>query len=260
MWFYIYLSLKKPACQYRFNDLIYLYMLYMKIFKFALTAVAVVILSYFFVNRQEVFFFLSRQDPIDPQNLSGEYDPSQTLAYALGKQIPVPTQMPEVVEEKTPDNRVLSSSSKAKRIEIDLTNQRLYAYEGDTLVYNFLVSTGKYGRTPTGTFRIWAKIRYTKMSGGSKELGTYYYLPNVPYTMFFYNEKYPMRLGYGIHGAYWHNNFGHPMSHGCINMKVEEAGLLYYWADPRLGDKPSIRAGQDNPGTEVIIYGKAPRT
>jgi lipoprotein-anchoring transpeptidase ErfK/SrfK len=215
-------------------------------------------LSYLFINRQEAFFFLSKQDQIDPENLSMEYDSSQTLAFMQGRQIKVPAPQPEPTPASQ-TTKVLSSTSGPKRIEIDLTSQRLYAYEGDTLVYSFLVSTGTYDRTPTGNFRIWTKIKYTKMSGGSKALGTYYYLPNVPYTMFFYNEKYPMHLGYGIHGAYWHNNFGRPMSHGCINMKIEEAGLLYYWADPDLRGKPSIRATQDNPGTEIIIYGKMPR-
>jgi lipoprotein-anchoring transpeptidase ErfK/SrfK len=230
----------------------------MKILKFILTTTLVVVLSYLFINRQEVFFFLSRQNSIDPQNLSEEYDFSQTLALVPGRQIKVPSPQPD--PSPTPQtSQVLSSTSGPKRIEVDLTNQRLYAYEGDKKVYDFLVSTGKYDSTPTGKFRIWIKLKYTKMSGGSKALGTYYYLPNVPYTMFFYNEKYPMHIGYGIHGAYWHSNFGHPMSHGCINMKIEEAALLYYWADPDLRGKPGIRATEDNPGTEIIIYGKMPR-
>ena len=95
--------------------------------------------------------------------------------------------------------------------------------EGDATVNSFLVSTGKWYPTPTGEWRIWTKLRYTRMKGGSKALGTYYDLPNVPYTMY-YNQ------GYGIHGAYWHNNFGHPMSHGCVNMRPVEAGIVFSWA------------------------------
>jgi len=95
--------------------------------------------------------------------------------------------------------------------------------EGDTTVGSFLISSGKWSPTPTGEWPIWIKLRYTRMKGGSKALGTYYNLPNVPYTMY-YNQ------GYGIHGAYWHNNFGQPMSHGCINMKPEEAGIVFNWA------------------------------
>ncbi|OGD88519.1 hypothetical protein A2693_03725 [Candidatus Curtissbacteria bacterium RIFCSPHIGHO2_01_FULL_40_12] len=108
-------------------------------------------------------------------------------------------------------------------IEIDLSDQRLYLKEGNNTAGNFLISSGKWAPTPTGEWRIWTKLRYTRMTGGSKALGTYYNLPNVPYTMYYYR-------GYGIHGAYWHNNFGHPMSHGCINMKPEEAGIAFNWA------------------------------
>lgn len=96
------------------------------------------------------------------------------------------------------------------------------------------------------------------MSGGSTALGTYYYLPNVPYTMFFANDEIPNWRGFGIHGTYWHDNFGHPMSHGCINMRTEEAALLYYWAQPDLEGKPSVWASEENPGTEIVIFGTAP--
>ena len=67
------------------------------------------------------------------------------------------------------------------------------------------------------------------MVGGSKQYGTYYNLPNVPYVIYFENSRFP-RSGYAIHGAYWHNNFGVPMSHGCINMKTTEVGSIYDWA------------------------------
>jgi hypothetical protein len=96
------------------------------------------------------------------------------------------------------------------------------------------------------------------MEGGSKLLGTYYNLPNVPYTMFFSNDDVLKSSGFGIHGTYWHNNFGHPMSHGCINMKTEEAEQLYEWATPKLNGEQSITATPDNPGTRVIIYGQTP--
>lgn len=134
-----------------------------------------------------------------------------------------------------------STSTSNKRIEVDLTGQRLYAYENDQLVFDYLISSGTWNRTPTGVFKIWAKIRSQKMSGGSKELGTYYYLPNVPFILFFYNEKTPKKVGYSIHGAYWHNNFGVPMSHGCVNMKIPEAEAIYNFADS---------------DTPIIIYGK----
>jgi len=115
------------------------------------------------------------------------------------------------------------STGDEKWIEIDLSEQRLYMKEGDRTVNSFLISSGKWAPTPKGEWRIWIKLRSTRMRGGSKALGTYYDLPNVPYTMYYYQ-------GYGIHGAYWHNNFGQPMSHGCVNMRPEEAGIVFNWA------------------------------
>ena len=152
---------------------------------------------------------------------------------------------------------VLGDSSSDKHIYIDLTNQKLIAKEGDRTVYEFLVSTGKWGRTPTGDFTTWIKLRATRMQGGSKAIGTYYNLPNVPYTMYFYGDGIPKSRGYGIHGAYWHNNFGHPMSHGCINMKPEEAGVLYEWANPPT-ERYTTYVDDDSPGTPITIYGTAP--
>lgn len=148
-----------------------------------------------------------------------------------------------------------------KRIEVDLTNQRVYAYEGDRQVYNFLISSGKWGWTPTGEFTIWTKVRSQLMKGGKKELGTYYYLPNVPYVMFFYNKDVHKMRGFSFHGTYWHNNFGHPMSHGCINMKTEDAKTLYEWATPVVTNPKawSTPTTAENPGTRVIIYGKTPK-
>jgi lipoprotein-anchoring transpeptidase ErfK/SrfK len=103
-------------------------------------------------------------------------------------------------------------------IDVNLSEQRVYAYEGDIIVNAFIVSTGT-ARTPTvtGTYKIWIKLKSTTMSGPG------YYLTNVPYTMYFYK-------GYGLHGTYWHNNFGTPMSHGCVNLSIPDAQWLYNWA------------------------------
>ena len=195
------------------------------------------------------------QDPINPLALSGEFNPTHIYGEFHGS-----TVASSEVSVPLADAHVLgeTDTTAQKRIEVDLTTQRLYAYEGDQKVFDFLISSGKWGRTPTGTFTIWGKFRYTKMSGGSKEKGTYYYLPNVPYVMFFSNNEIEAARGFSIHGTYWHNNFGTPMSHGCINMKTEEVALLYDWATPNTGDQKSIRASAENPGTKVIIYGEAP--
>ncbi|MCJ7827598.1 L,D-transpeptidase [Patescibacteria group bacterium] len=189
---------------------------------------------------------------IDLDGLTGEYSHVEKLAYFNNQEIKVPD-----LSGLQQPLQVLGNTRSYKWIEINLTDQHLYAYEDGRKVFDFLISTGKYGRTPTGVFRIWSKFKYTKMEGGSKELGNYYYLPNVPYTMFFYNDKVAQHIGYAVHGTYWHDNFGHPMSHGCINMKTEEAEQLYYWASPDLQGKPSIRATEDNQGTLIYIYGEA---
>ena len=103
-------------------------------------------------------------------------------------------------------------------IDVNLSEQRVYAYEGDVVVNSFLVSTG-VAETPTvtGEYQIYVKVRIQDMSGPG------YYLPDVPWVMYFYEE-------YGFHGTYWHNNFGTPMSRGCVNMRIEDAAWLYDWA------------------------------
>jgi lipoprotein-anchoring transpeptidase ErfK/SrfK len=100
-------------------------------------------------------------------------------------------------------------------IDVNLSQQRVYAYAGDTLMNSFVVSTGTW-QTPTvtGKYNVWVKLRSTPMSGPG------YYLPDVPYVMYFYK-------GYGLHGTYWHNNFGTPMSHGCVNLSIPDAEWLY---------------------------------
>jgi lipoprotein-anchoring transpeptidase ErfK/SrfK len=103
-------------------------------------------------------------------------------------------------------------------LDINLSTQRLHAYDGHRLIKTFVVSTGLPGTpTVTGRFRVYVKYTSTLMAGPG------YYLPNVPWTMYFYG-------GYGIHGTYWHNNFGTPMSHGCVNMRNEDAEWVFQFA------------------------------
>ncbi|MBI3397580.1 L,D-transpeptidase [Candidatus Woesebacteria bacterium] len=142
-----------------------------------------------------------------------------------------------------------------KHIYVDLTKQTLYAYQGDTLFMQTLISSGKWFDTPPGDFRIWIKLRATRMSGGSG--ADYYNLPNVPYVMFFSGGDISAARGFSLHGAYWHNNFGHPMSHGCVNMRISDAEKLYNWVNP-ITNGYTTRATTEDQGTLVTIYGKAP--
>jgi len=179
---------------------------------------------------------LSSQGKIDPQNLHNEYDPKASMGIFNNQLVTVPTFNSQVLGDviSLPDGNL-------KTIEVDLTNQRLYGFENGQKIFDFLISSGTYNRTPNGTFYIWTKIKSQKMSGGSKELNTYYYLPNVPNILFFYNDSYKKELGFSLHGTYWHHNFGTPMSHGCINMYTPDSLQIFNWA---------------NIGTTITIYGK----
>ncbi len=189
--------------------------------------------------------------------IAGEtlYAPQQELKQAEfnGLAFSAPT----LATLMSPTN-VLGTTSEDKHIEVDLTHQRVYAFEGSRKVYDFPTSTGKWGRTPTGEFRIWVKMKSVLMHGGSG--ADYYYLPNVPYTMFFSNNEVAASRGFSLHGTYWHNNFGHPMSHGCVNLRTEDAKTLFEWASPTVTDPKawSTLASAQNPGTKVVIYGDTP--
>ena len=187
-----------------------------------------------------VYRHFSQQQPLTPDSLTADFDPQSTIAIFNNQEIAIPTYLSQLLNPPASTfSPVLGVNNSNKRIEVDLTQQRLYAYEGDRQIYTYLISSGKWGKTPVGDFNIWIKLHSTKMTGGSKALHTYYNLPNVPYVMYFYNAQIPKQQGYGIHGAYWHNNFGHPMSHGCVNMRPDEAGIVYNWASA---------------GTRVIVH------
>ena len=133
----------------------------------------------------------------------------------------IPTSAP--VENKTYasyyahswDISVQTANSGDFWLEVDLSQQMVYAYEGSTLLNSFLVSTGTSEHpTVTGTYKIYAMYPSYTMRGPG------YYLPDVPYSMFFYK-------GYSLHGTYWHSNFGTTMSHGCVNMETSAAAWVY---------------------------------
>ena len=119
-----------------------------------------------------------------------------------------------------PMTLVAAPADGARRIEVNLTNQTLTAWQGDVMVMHTAISSGRSGTpTVTGTFQVGTKYKAQRMTGPG------YDLPNVPWVMYFHGS-------YAIHGAYWHNNFGVPMSHGCVNMRPNESEMLYNWAAP----------------------------
>lgn len=113
-----------------------------------------------------------------------------------------------------------------KRIVVDRSEQMLYAYDGDTLFMEHAVSTGLDDTpTPLGTFVVYRKTPSRYMQGPLPGISDQYYdLPGVSWNLYFTAE------GGTIHGAYWHNEFGHPWSHGCVNLPVDVAHTLYEWA------------------------------
>lgn len=134
-----------------------------------------------------------------------------------------------------------------KWLEVDLFEQNLVVYEGDRMVYATLVSSGlPRWPTETGLHRLWTKIKMGKMSGGI-EGDDYYFVEDVPWTMYFTGT-------YGLHGAYWHDSFGFPHSHGCVNMTLTDAKWLFDWVTPAAGINNWTFPTDDDPGTWVYVH------
>lgn len=140
-----------------------------------------------------------------------------------------------------------------KRIEINLRAQSLTAFEGNSIVLRTAISSGVRSsgggglptETPTGSFNVYAKqpAKYMGDDRLTDNLGDRF-LPGVPWVAFFAEG------GYAIHGAYWHNNFGAPMSRGCVNVRPHEAQWLYRWMTPIAGPSEGEVVGR---GTRVVV-------
>lgn len=150
--------------------------------------------------------------------------------------------IPQSLEQMTP----ITMPHDARWIRVDLSEQTVVAYEKDKPVRAFLISSGLPGTpTVTGRFHIRMKVEQQTMVGGVGSM--FYSLPGVKWVQYFYED-------YGFHGTYWHSNFGHPMSHGCINMTDTDAKWLFDWAGPVWdGETVWFPSTADNPGTLVIV-------
>ncbi len=155
--------------------------------------------------------------------------------------MPTYTAMPTAVPPTSAAPPTIALSGE-KWIDVDLSAQTLTAYQGDIAVFRTQVSTGTPS-TPTvkGSFRIVHKLVSQTMTGPG------YVQPNVPHVQYFYG-------GYSIHGAYWHNNFGRPMSHGCVNMRLDEAKWLFEWTTPTLPAGAREIWDSSGRGTLVVIH------
>ncbi|MES2135314.1 MAG: L,D-transpeptidase family protein [Patescibacteria group bacterium] len=126
-------------------------------------------------------------------------------------------------------------ATSTKSIIIDRLEEMLYAYDGDTLFMEQPISVGLEGTpTPRGTFTVYAMTPSRYMQGPIPGVSDQEYdLPGVPWNLYFTVD------GAVIHGAYWHDRFGEPWSHGCVNLPPEKAKELYMWAD--LGTLVTVR-------------------
>ncbi|HSY20949.1 MAG TPA: L,D-transpeptidase [Polyangiaceae bacterium] len=117
-------------------------------------------------------------------------------------------------------------------IDVDLATQTLVAYEGARPVYATLVSSGRGAprtpsATPTGVHRVWVKILASDMGNAARDDEEHYSLEDVPYVQFFDSSV-------ALHGTYWHGDFGHVRSHGCVNLAPLDAQWLFAFTEPHL--------------------------
>jgi hypothetical protein len=180
-----------------------------------------------------------RLSPVDGSPWYRALDPSNRAAYYI---------RPEFVRLYPADELAPLSPRvppEQKRIEVHLRSQVLRAFEYGELVYTARVSTGQANyETPTGLFRTFHKRPTYHMYGGA-DASLVFDLPGVPW------DTYITESGVAMHGTYWHNDFGTPHSHGCINMRPEDARWIYRWTTPEVppGEYLELAPG----GTQVLV-------
>jgi hypothetical protein len=143
-----------------------------------------------------------------------------------------------------------------KWVDVNLTRQTLVAFEGTRQVFATLVSTGRKGKdkehdhqTPTGMWRVREKHVAATMDGDGAAAGDLpYSIEDVPYVQYFHES-------YALHGAFWHDNFGRPQSHGCVNLAPSDAKRLFFWADPAVPHGwHGVFSSHETPGMFVVVH------
>jgi hypothetical protein len=143
-----------------------------------------------------------------------------------------------------------------KWIDVNLTRKTMVAFEGDKPVFGALVAPGKRSKdkekdhaTVQGTFRIREKHIAVTMDGDGKAASDLpYSIEDVPYVEYFEGS-------YALHAAFWHNNFGHEMSHGCVNLSPLDAKKLFFWTEPKLPRGwHAVWSTPENRGTLVVVH------
>jgi hypothetical protein len=133
-------------------------------------------------------------------------------------------------------------------LDVNLAEQTIAAYEGSRLVFATVISSGiEPFWTRPGIFPIFEKLDTTPMSGSfTADRSDYYYIEDVPWTMYFDDAR-------ALHGAYWHNGYGYPRSHGCVNLSPGDAQWLFNWA--QIGDAVFVHDPSGNTPVDASLYG-----
>ena len=137
-----------------------------------------------------------------------------------------------------------------KWVDVNLKRQTLVAFEGEKPVFATIVSSGRSGHeTPPGSFRIREKHVASTMDGDAEAASDGpYSIQDVPYIQYFSG-------GYALHGAFWHDEFGHVKSHGCVNLAPSDARAVFNWTDPQLPEGwHGVSSTRDKPGTRVVLH------
>jgi hypothetical protein len=222
----------------------------------------------FVISRDEIYFEraddgrVRRGRPVDFHHrldIVGEETIGDTLYY-VGRDGRLYEERD--VRRVAPRERPEGIPAGVKWIEVNLARQYLIAYEGDQPVYATLISSGRAYHpddpeanfiTPTGTFRIRAKHLAATMDGDTAADGPYS-ISDVPWVMYF-------QLAYALHGAFWHNGFGYPRSHGCVNLAPTDAQWVFNWSDPQVPEGwHGAYPREDEGGTWIYIHGETPGT
>ncbi|MBI5671157.1 MAG: L,D-transpeptidase family protein [Chloroflexi bacterium] len=168
------------------------------------------------VERGQELGLIAKMYNVSMQDIISLNDITNPDLLYVGQELTIPA---AGLYEPTAEEAPAPPTTVGKAIVVSTDSQRIYAYENGRLIRSHITSTG-LPATPTvkGDYNIYVKYLADDMQGAD------YFLPQVPYTMYFYK-------GYGIHGTYWHNSFGRPMSHGCVNLPVDEAEWFFNWAE-----------------------------
>ncbi len=205
-------------------------------------------------------------DPTTNKLTKGEPIPRWTALQLTGKQMSQGGMIYQEVEDgfwfRLVDGRVTRTGPPPpalkhgeKWVDVNVKQQTLVAFEGDRPVYVTAVSTGKKDEeneeknheTKPGTFRVWQKHIAATMDGDVASDGPYS-IEDVPWIMYFDHSI-------ALHGAFWHSDFGHMRSHGCVNLAPLDARAMFAWTDPQLPEGwHGVDATNENPGTRVVVH------